>query len=212
MTSFSATAALKNSWQIFKARWTWIYGLGLVMILISFLINGLIASSDHYGLTDLIAQIINLLMSAAGILATLAIVRGDRPTIDNSVKPLASWKKIGRYILGSIAVTVVVVLGMLLLIIPGIIWSLKYMYVPVLLLEEEISIKEAFRRSAAMTNGHKWQLAGMEFLSIGVFLAGLLALVVGLFVAVPVIAIMPYVAYEMLKIQSSESPETLAQV
>lgn len=53
---------------------------------------------------------------------------------------------------------VIVVLGFICLIIPGIIFSLMFSQVYYILCKDpEIGVIDAFKKSAAMMNGHKWQ-------------------------------------------------------
>ena len=75
-----------------------------------------------------------------------------------------------RFVMGTFSVFLVVAGGMILFIVPGIIWSIKYMFVPFLILDKNISVKEAFEVSGKITNGHKWLL----------FAYGLLIGIVGL--------------------------------
>jgi len=53
---------------------------------------------------------------------------------------------------------VIVVLGFICLIVPGIIFSLMFSQVYYILCKDpEIGVIDAFKKSAAMMNGHKWQ-------------------------------------------------------
>ena len=53
---------------------------------------------------------------------------------------------------------VIVVLGFICLIIPGIIFSLMFSQIYYILCKDpEIGVIDAFKKSAAMMNGHKWQ-------------------------------------------------------
>ena len=53
---------------------------------------------------------------------------------------------------------VIVVLGFICLIVPGIIFSLMFSQIYYILCKDpEIGVIDAFKKSAAMMNGHKWQ-------------------------------------------------------
>lgn len=53
---------------------------------------------------------------------------------------------------------VIVVLGFICLIVPGIVFSLMFSQVYYILCKDpEIGVIDAFKKSAAMMNGHKWQ-------------------------------------------------------
>jgi uncharacterized membrane protein len=53
----------------------------------------------------------------------------------------------------------IVAIGLILLIVPGIIWSIKYRFVMYVLADDpEMSVTEALERSGQLTNGHKMDL------------------------------------------------------
>ncbi len=60
----------------------------------------------------------------------------------------------GLYMLGAMA-------GMVLLIVPGIIAALMWIFVTQALVVERLGIVEAFKRSRALTKGHRWALLGL---------------------------------------------------
>lgn len=90
------------------------------------------------------------------------------------------WNAVAAVILK----TIIVVVGFLLFIIPGIIFACRLAFVDYLVIDKEMGIGEALRESWDMTRGHSWTIFGMGLLSIPILFAGLLALVVGVFVAV----------------------------
>jgi len=58
------------------------------------------------------------------------------------------------YLLGTIA-------GALLLVVPGIIVALMWILAPSALIVERLGIADAFKRSRALTKGHRWALLGL---------------------------------------------------
>ncbi len=60
----------------------------------------------------------------------------------------------GLYLLGALA-------GMILLIVPGIIVALMWIFVGQAVVIDRLSIVEAFRRSRALTKDHRWALLGL---------------------------------------------------
>jgi len=53
-------------------------------------------------------------------------------------------------------------LGLFLLVVPGIIWYLKFMFAPLRAVDRNTGPLDSLRESGEMTAGHKWQLFGME--------------------------------------------------
>jgi hypothetical protein len=96
-----------------------------------------------------------------------------------------------------------VVFGFLLLIVPGVILSLGLFYAPYLVVDQELDPVDALKESWRITKGHKASLFGLLFVSGFVLLAGLLALVVGIFVAAAVVG--GGVAVVYLRLSGQES-------
>ena len=66
---------------------------------------------------------------------------------------------------GESGVHLIVLAGFILLIIPGIIWSIKYQYMIYLVIDKNMGIRESMKLSAAMTDGVKWDLLAFEFIT-----------------------------------------------
>jgi len=96
-----------------------------------------------------------------------------------------------RYLIAKIAYGLVVVVGLILLIVPGVIWALKYAFVRYLIVDKGLSIKEAFKESSNITQGAKWSIFWLSIMIALINILGALALVVGLFLSIP-ISIMAY--------------------
>jgi len=108
--------------------------------------------------------------------------------------PQPFWKYLGV----SVLLTLVVLLGLVLLIVPGIIFGLMYMFAPFIVIERGLGPLEAMGESNRITRGHKWPLFGLMLLLILVNVLGLLALGVGLLVSIPVSTLALVHAYRVL--------------
>ena len=58
----------------------------------------------------------------------------------------------------------VVVVGLALLVVPGVYLSIRFMFVPILIVDKELTIKEAFKKSTTLTKGVKWKLLGLALI------------------------------------------------
>lgn len=75
-------------------------------------------------------------------------------------------------------------LWFLLLIIPGIIKSYEYMFIPYLLAENpDMDIKEVFKKSKEMTNNQKGNMFVLDLSFIGWYFLGALIIIGAVFVA-----------------------------
>lgn len=75
--------------------------------------------------------------------------------------------------------------GMLLFVVPGVIWMLKYLFAPWLVIDQKMSPMDALNKSAEMTDGLKWDLLAFYFLVSTIAMLGAIALYVGMIITVP---------------------------
>jgi uncharacterized membrane protein len=108
--------------------------------------------------------------------------------------PQPFWKYLGM----SILLTLAIAIGLVLLIVPGIIFALMFMFAPLLVIERQLGPIDALNESNRITRGHKWQLLGLSALLFLINLLGLIALVVGILVSIPVSMLAFVHAYRVL--------------
>jgi uncharacterized membrane protein len=97
-----------------------------------------------------------------------------------------------------------------LLIVPGIIFGLMFMFATFIVIERELGPIDAMNESHRLTRGHKWQLFGFVLLLVLVNLLGLLALLVGIFVSIPVSTLAFVHAYRVLGGKAETRPADAA--
>jgi uncharacterized membrane protein len=90
------------------------------------------------------------------------------------------------YLVASVLYGVMVVIGLIFFIIPGLYLLVKYQFFRFLIIDKGIGPIEALKESGRITDGHLWQLFVFVILSLLINLLGVIALGVGLFVSVPV--------------------------
>ncbi|MDA1079434.1 MAG: DUF975 family protein [bacterium] len=199
------TKTYTEAWEFFKKHWVGVYKIGIIAFLLIFAVSftlgifvAMVGEESLLGsILELVAQIWSQFVSIGATLVTLNFLRNDGATF--SIEDFFAGKeRFIQYIFANIAYALVVLLGLVLLIIPGIIWAIKYSYVPVLIIDKPVGIREAFSESARMTDGVKWKLFWFDIFGLVVLLGGLLLLGVGLFIAVPVIFLAMYMLYNKL--------------
>lgn len=87
-------------------------------------------------------------------------------------------------VLASLLVTALIILGMFLLIIPGIIIACRLVFVSYIVMDKKLDPIEAVEMSWRLTRGHGWQIFLMGVVSFFIILFGLLMLFVGIFPAI----------------------------
>lgn len=72
-------------------------------------------------------------------------------------------KKIGKFFLVSLVVGLIVLLGLVLLIIPAILFGVWYSFSVWLVMDKDMKIGEALKTSKAMVKGRFWKVLGRSF-------------------------------------------------
>jgi uncharacterized membrane protein len=201
---FSAGSALRFGWETFKRRPWFFVGSTLVILLVSGLINGFTSGIDaavsgSVQEPSVIGSLINLALGtllSMGATAFYLAAHDNPDTADLSLlwHPRPFWKYLGT----SILLAVVLAIGLVLLIVPGIIFGLMFMFATFIVIERELGPIDALSESNRITRGHKWPLFGFVLLLVAVNLLGLLALVVGVLVSIPVSTLAFVHAYRVL--------------
>lgn len=113
------------------------------------------------------------------------------------------WSKTNMYLpyLGvSILVGIIVGVGFILLVIPGIILALGYSQVYYIILDDEkIGITDAMKKSREMMKGHKWEFFVLGLSFIGWLLLGILTLGILYFWLIPYMEVTLCNFYNKLK-------------
>ncbi|OGG54886.1 hypothetical protein A3C20_03200 [Candidatus Kaiserbacteria bacterium RIFCSPHIGHO2_02_FULL_55_25] len=200
---------LRFGWETFKKR-PWFF-IGVMAVI--WVVSGVFSQMSSYANETSGAAVVFALVGVfVGVVGQLLVKMG---TISFTLKahdaPEAArfedlWapEKFWSYFLASILVGLIVVVGILLLIVPGIMWALRFMFVPYLIIDRKLDVSAAMRESSRITLGHKWQLLGLVVVLGLLNILGLLALVVGLLVTVPVTMLAVVHAYRTLEHSASE--------
>jgi uncharacterized membrane protein len=144
---------------------------------------------------QLISFVVGIVLAMGLIRASLAITEGRTP----EVAMLFQTDGFANYLVASILVTIGVVFGFILLIIPGIILSIMWHFFGYVIVEHpDTTPIEAMRRSAEITRGYRWQLFLLGILLILINLVGLFACVVGLIFTYGITAVTLAYAYKTL--------------
>lgn len=131
----------------------------------------------------------------------LMAIRGKEPRYETILSEV-KLKKAFRFLCAEIFYALLIVLGAILFILPGIYFALKYCLVSYIIVDRNVGIKEAFRLSGESTKGHKTSLLALGFLFGLINILGALALLYGLLVTIPVSLLAVAYTYNHLSQQS----------
>jgi hypothetical protein len=109
-------------------------------------------------------------------------VRKIKPDFELLLKGF--WENYLNIILANLLVVALVILGCIALIIPGIIIACRLAFVSYLVMDKKLDPIEAVEQSWKLTRGHGWTIFFMGFVSIFIFIFGLILVIVGVFPAI----------------------------
>lgn len=209
---------LSNSWQLtFNNYLVIISSFGIIFaISIFFNIVQNIISNLQQGNNSVIVAIVLVLATIVsfvlnqGIQTLIAIgfTRVQLNIVDHKPANLAMlfhpegvfW----RYLGGTILFSLIIIGGLILFIVPGIIWGLKYQFALPLIVDKKLTVRDALQTSGKITKGHKGWIFGLMILLGLINIAGILALGFGLLVTIPLTNIAFIWAYRVLS-QNSQN-------
>lgn len=211
-SSLSVKECLKFGWAQFKKR-PWLFvKAGIVLAALQIALNAIssglgTASNNATGIMAIIVGIVSLVVSLAsiyigvtvnnmGVLTFYLKAHDDvaAPTLRNLYRPHPFW----RYFLMSVFIGVAVLVGLVLLIVPGIIVALMFSLAPYLMLEHDYKPLQAIKESQRMTKGNRGKLLLLVLAIIVMNIVGAVLLLIGLLVSVPVSTLAFVHAYRML--------------
>jgi len=112
----------------------------------------------------------------------LKAVRGERIEIRDMF--VVFQKNYWNAVIANIVVGVIVGLGIVMLIVPGIIFACRLAFVPFLVVDREMDVMDALRVSWDMTRGYGWQIFFMGIMAFFVVIGGLICLGVGVIISI----------------------------
>jgi len=113
--------------------------------------------------------------------ANLRAARGDKLEIKDMFE---AFKNYVNVVLANLLAGAIIVIGLVLLIVPGIIFACKLAFVPYLVVDRKMEVIEAVKESWRMTGGHAWKVFFIGVLAILLAIAGLICFGVGIIFAI----------------------------
>jgi uncharacterized membrane protein len=203
---FAPGDELRFGWQKTLAHLKpWIV-LFAISAFLSFLQNSLTRTSSGVTTSPLLALCVQALQVAV-TLASLRIalrLADDHPVGDLDLKKLLAGYL--PFLLTQLLFGLIVAAGLILLIVPGVIWAVTYGFAPFLCVAEGYDPIESLRESRRLTTGHRRSLFVFGLLLVGINLLGACALGIGLAVTVPTTMI---AAAHVLRRLQARAPRSL---
>lgn len=160
--------------------------------------NGIWASYSEAGspMSILANQVLGIFLSLGFTRITLNLVSGREFSIGML---FGGGKKLLPAIGATILYSLMVGIGFLLLIVPGVYLALRFGFYRTAMVDRDLGVFDSFRYSSSITTGNRLNMFILALLTFLIMLAGLVALCVGLIFAIPVASLAWTVAYRWLQ-------------
>ena len=179
LNTFTIGEALGYGWKGFwkNIGQLIVVGLAVVGIQLVFAWVGSQVDSGFLGsVVGFVGSVISIIIVLGWIRAGLAITRGESIEL-GSVFTFDGWF---RYAIASILFSLGLAIGLILLVIPGIIFATVFGFYGWLIVDKGAGIGDSFSRSAEITKGNRWNIFALSIVLLLLNMVGLLLFVVGL--------------------------------
>ena len=208
--TFTNKEVLNIGWQKTKQSLWFIVAFEILAYAVSF--GGMEIFGDESFLGFLLSSLVGFVIASV----FLRLSRNEKVDF-NTIFQGFSGNKFFHYFIATIITGLFVVAGLILLIVPGIIIAIATCFASFIILDMDKNVPwagksfwTAIKESYEMTKGVKWKLFGFFIVLLGINILGVIALVVGLLVTVPVSMISLAVIYDKLK--KAKAPSVIVPI
>jgi ABC-type Fe3+ transport system permease subunit len=163
-----------EAWSIYRKNFLLIASLVLLvwipLDLISSYFDAFVFEEDDYGksfrLSQALDSVFGIITTAAVTFATFGALSGNTPGFGASLaKGFRCW---GRMFWARFLSGLMIVVGLILLIIPGIYLAVRLMLIEAIVVAEGVTGNVAIQRAMRLSEGRFWRIAGLS-LTVGFF-------------------------------------------
>jgi uncharacterized membrane protein len=189
----------ERSWNLLKANFWPLVGASVLMTVIG---AALSYSPFHSGIV--VSQLFGGVLSGGMYYFFLKKVRGQPATFTDLFAGFSKF--FGSLVVAALLMSVFFALGLVCLILPGIYLIVSYTFTYLLIVDKGLGFWDAMEASRLVVSRQWWRIFGLILLGMPFLLVGIAALVVGIFVALPLITGALVFAYEDLCNPGKPSP------
>jgi Zn-finger nucleic acid-binding protein len=204
-SDFSILGVIKDAWRETKGAKASILAGTIVMCLVMFLIGaaGTFLGFDPATMAGVVISIVvQILLTLLSVIFTAGLLyMGVRKVSGDEI----SWKMVfkgfsftGQIVVATVLQTILIGIGLLLLVLPGIYLVIGYGLTLPLILDREMSAWEAMETSRKAIHKVWWKVAGAFFLMSFIYAVSTIPLGIGLIWTVPMFAVLIGVVYRCL--------------
>lgn len=206
-STFTIKETVLEAWEAVKANIWVLVGLYVGYIIISYTLSFLLAK------IALLSLILSFILTG---LFSLGYLRNIFQALDGEEPQFSAYgqesRKLGKYLAASILFSVIVVIGFIVFIIPGIYLALRLQFFLAFIIDEDCGIIESLKRSWEMTKDQVLPLFILCLVMLVIGIIGTLLLGIGVFVAIPIIYAMYLIVYRKLNSPIYTEPEAIEKL
>jgi hypothetical protein len=159
---------LSEAWAMYKAHWRTLLPIALVVYIALSVINLLLVSTLTWfgALLGTIVSLVGIFWLQGALVRAVEDVRDGRADLSlgdtfERVRP-----QLGSIIVGGLLAAVGILIGLVLLIVPGLVLLTWWVLVIPVIVLEGLRAGEAFSRSRELVRGHGWSVFGVIVLTL----------------------------------------------
>lgn len=190
--TLDTSGAISYGWTSVKKDFWYLIGIAVVSSIISGLGSGNYKRTDAW---DMLSPFLSVWMTCGYTKMMLDYQRGNKLPL---AELFSQFKHYWQVFFATILVGLIVGVGFLFFIVPGIYFALKYQFTIQLIIDKNLGFMDAMKESAKMTTGLKMSLFGFNLALFGIILLGAICLGIGVFVAIPVVWLAEVFMYRRL--------------
>ncbi|WP_080904468.1 glycerophosphoryl diester phosphodiesterase membrane domain-containing protein [Parabacteroides sp. Marseille-P3160] len=183
--------ALKAAWKSLKEQIWILVGLLVGYTIIYFLLNIFTPTNEVGAPKGITGGVMYFVSFAFTTLFYLGYIKNLFQALDGEEPQFSAYGqqsgKILKGMITSILYSLIMVIGLCLLIIPGIYLGLRLQFAFYFIVEENTGILDSLKKSWTITKGQVFPLFLLLLVGIGIVILGIIALGIGVFVAIPLI-------------------------
>ena len=197
--TFQISDVFQNSWKFVKSQIWVLAGLFIGFCLLSCVINlctlPLQGSTIGLVIASLIVFLVTVVFYVGYIKNMFQIMDGEEPQFSAYLQNIP---KIINMCLASILYEIVVGIGLMFLIIPGIYLRIRLLFYKQFIVDENAGIVDSLKKSWQLTQGKAMSVFLLIIVEILIAIVGLILFGIGFFIAFPVITMMDCYVYRIL--------------
>jgi uncharacterized membrane protein len=204
---FSIEEALKTGWQKTKENFLFLFCTGLVTFIVSAVLNSASDGDSPVAiLSSLVSIMFGVFINVGLVKIILKMLDGGKPIVHTFFEITPS--QFFRYFGYSIVYGICIVVGLILLIVPGIIAIIRLQPGYYLVVDKGMGPIEALKASWNMTKGETWNLFLFTLVVVAMNIVGAIIFFIGLIVTIPIT--MVAMGYIYRKLSGTMLPQTAA--